>query len=154
LFNASKPDIKYLVISLAILIFISIYAFTQNKSKDPDFTRYFDERGISGTFVLFDPDYGRYYVHNHEWAEERFIPASTFKILHSLIALEAGVIADTSTTLPWDGEQREIRSWNRDHSMAIAFRNSVVWYYRETARRIGEHRMREYVTCTRYGKEI
>jgi beta-lactamase class D len=32
-----------------------------------------------------------------------FIPASTYKIFHSLVALETGVVADEHTTLPWDG---------------------------------------------------
>lgn len=112
---------------------------------------HFKDRGINGTFVLYDLHADRYYIHNPERAVERFIPASTFKIVNSLIALETGVIADTSTVLRWDGQHREVGSWNRDHSMKSAFHNSVVWYYQELARRAGENKMREMVSQIGYG---
>src|SRR5687768_15107181 len=44
--------------------------------------------GIAGTFVMLDARKGRLVVHNLERARTRFLPASTFKIPNSLIALE------------------------------------------------------------------
>lgn len=117
----------------------------------PDFAQHFREAGVTGTFVLYDPAEGRYLVHNPARARERFIPASTFKILNSLISLETRVVADTSTVFPWDGVEHEIAPWNRDHTLATAFENSVVWYYQELARRVGEDRMRDHVQRVEYG---
>lgn len=116
-----------------------------------DFARYFEEERAVGTFVLYDPESNRYRIHDIDRAKEPFIPASTFKIANSLIALETGAVPDTSTVLSWDGQERSISSWNRDHSMTTAFPNSVVWFYQELARRIGEERMQDYVNRMSYG---
>ena len=118
-----------------------------------DFGHYFQEEGLTGTFVLYDLEANRYLVYNAPRAQERFLPASTFKIVNSLIALETGSIADTSVVLAWDGRDRGSAAWNRDHSMTTAFRNSVVWYYQEAARRIGEERMQDYVRRIDYGNK-
>ncbi len=118
-----------------------------------DFAEHFREAGAVGTFVLYDPGEGRHLVHNAERARERFIPASTFKILNSLVALETGVVADTTTVFAWDGVERSIPAWNRDHTLATAYEHSVVWAYQEVARRIGETRMRDYVRRSAYGNE-
>ena len=52
-----------------------------------------------------------------------FLPASTFKIPHALIALETGVVADVDKeVIRWDGVPREIEEWNRDHTLRSAMR--------------------------------
>ncbi|MEM9665021.1 MAG: penicillin-binding transpeptidase domain-containing protein, partial [Bacteroidota bacterium] len=119
--------------------------------EQPDFAPHFEAAGVSGTFVLYDPVAGRTLVHNPERAAEPFLPASTFKILNALIALETGAAADTATVVPWDGVERSIAAWNRDHTLASGFRNSTVWYYQEMARRIGAERMQDYVQRADYG---
>jgi beta-lactamase class D len=86
-----------------------------------------------------------------ERADARFMPASTFKIPNTLIGLETGVIPDASFTLPWDGTERAIASWNQDHDLRGAIQESVVWWYQEIARRVGHARMRELVTAMRFG---
>jgi beta-lactamase class D len=65
--------------------------------------------------------------------------------------LETGVIKDENHTLTWDGTKRAVPAWNQDHNLKTAFQSSVVWYYQEIARRIGEARMKEYVTKAQYG---
>ena len=47
--------------------------------------------------------------------------------------------------------ERSIRSWNRDHDLRSAVSNSVLWYFQETARRIGPERMAKGVKALRYG---
>lgn len=126
-------------------------------AKDPvieereDFSSYFEKERAVGTFVLYDLQKNHYLVYDLERARQPFIPASTFKIVNSLIALETGAIADTSTIIAWDGQERNIASWNRDHSITTAFPNSVVWFYQELARRIGVERMQDYIDRMGYG---
>lgn len=122
--------------------------------KRADFARRFNEAGVVGTFVLYDPVDRTFLVHNLDRAQEQFLPASTFKILNSLIALETGVVADTTTVFEWDGTERMIPPWNRDHTLASAFEFSVVWVYQEIARRIGVDRMGEYVRRAKYGNAV
>ncbi|MGE5462586.1 MAG: class D beta-lactamase [Syntrophothermus sp.] len=112
-----------------------------------------DFHGFDGAFVLYDLNSGRYTRYNPERCDERLLPASTFKILNALVGLETGVIPDESYVIPWDGTQYEIASWNQDHTLKTAFQNSVVWYYREVARRIGRERMQQYIDAVGYGNQ-
>ena len=116
-----------------------------------DFAQAFEADGVTGTLVVYDPGRGQTLVHDAGRAREPFLPASTFKVLNSLIALETGVVADTNEVFRWDGTERSIPQWNRDHTLATAFENSVVWAYQDVARRIGPERMADYVARAGYG---
>lgn len=117
----------------------------------PQWQTYFDEYGVEGAFVLFDLNATTYMRYNPERCAEGFLPASTFKLLNALIALETGVIADENTVIPWDGTVYSIESWNQDQTLTTAMADSVVWAYQEMADRIGPERMQEYVDAVGYG---
>lgn len=108
--------------------------------------------------MLLDGQTGRIVRHNPERARQGFIPASTFKIPNSLIALETGVATGPDFPLPWNPEVAPPQpwwrdSWKRDQTLRTAFRESVVWYYQELARRIGPERMQTYVQRFGYGNQ-
>lgn len=117
-----------------------------------DLGAHFRTFGAEGAFVLYDAAANRLLVHNPERARSRFLPASTFKVLNSLIALETGVLTDEREVIPWDGVDRG-DWWNGDMDMAKAFERSAVWFYQEVARRVGEERMGEWVRRVGYGSE-
>ena len=88
-----------------------------------------------------------YLKYNPERCAERFIPASTFKRFNSLAALEAGAIKDENEIMEWDSVKRFYSDmWNQDLNLAQAFKYSAVWFYQESARRIGEDKMKDYIT--------
>jgi len=107
------------------------------------------------TFVVLEAETGAFTRFNPSRASEGFIPASTFKIPNALIALETGVADGAGFTLPWDGVVPEgafwVDAWSQDHTLHSAMTNSVVWYYRELARRIGLDRMRSHIDRFGYG---
>ena len=111
--------------------------------------------GIYGTFggavVIYDRNADHYTEYHPKECERRLSPASTFKIPNSLIGLESGVIRDEHYVIPWDSVNRDFPAWNRDHDLASAIANSVVWYYQELARRVGENRMLAYIQEINYG---
>lgn len=111
--------------------------------------------GFKGTFVLYDQNNDNYIIYNEEQAEKRVSPCSTFKIYNSLIGLESGVLdkEDVYTLIKWNGKEYTISSWNRDHTLASAISNSVVWYYQEVASRVGSQRMQEYINKLHYGNQ-
>ncbi len=119
--------------------------------EDPRLTALFVSTGVEGCMAVFDPQQGTLVVHNPERVGERYLPASTFKILNSLIALETGAVSDTETVVKWDGVDRGWGMWNRDHTMRSAIACSAVWVYQEFARRIGEARMQHWVRAAGYG---
>jgi beta-lactamase class D len=113
--------------------------------------KYFQD--FTGAFVLYDLNNDHYSRYNPERCAERFLPASTFKILNSLIGLETGVIPDEDYVIKWDGTQYENSAWNRDHTLKTAIQHSVVWYYQELARRVGTEKMQYHVDAVQYGNK-
>lgn len=116
-----------------------------------DLGKYF--RGYTGTMVIYDQAGDRYIVYNEPQSRKRLPPCSTFKIYNSLIGLETGVLAveDVYTLFKWNGTKHSFTNWNRDHTLASATRESVVWYFQELASRIGAQRMQEYINLIGYG---
>lgn len=119
----------------------------------PEWGSYFERYGVEGAFVVYDRNERIFVRYAPERANHRFIPASTYKIFNSLVALETGVVDGVETVVPWDSVPHQFSHWNRDHDMRSAFRYSVVWYYQELARRIGPDRMRAFVERENYGNE-
>lgn len=122
-----------------------------NWQERPDFAKYFQQAGVKGSFLLYDLNKNQYLVYNAKRANTRYVPASTFKIFNSLVALETGVVKDENEIIKWDGVKREIPEWNQDHTMKTAIKVSAVWFYQELARCIGEERMQHYINLTNYG---
>lgn len=108
-------------------------------------------QGYPGSFVLFDQENDRYLRFSPERAAGRLLPASTFKILHALIALETGVVPDENYVIPWDGTHYAVPAWNQNHTLKSAIQDSVVWYFQEVARRIGRERMQRNIDAVGYG---
>ena len=118
----------------------------------PRWKKIFDAYGVVGTAVVYDLKTDQYEVYDPERAARKFTPASTFKIPHSLIALETGVVQDErQPVFRWDGTQRDIPDWNRDHTLRTAIKYSVVWVYQEIARQVGAEREARYVKGFDYG---
>jgi len=105
-----------------------------------------------GCFVLRDLNTNRTVVrYNPERCSKRFSPCSTYKIPHSLIALETGVASGPDYLLRWDGVKRPIDDWNHDLTLQDAVRVSAVWYFQRIAPRIGAKRMQHYLDAISYG---
>jgi beta-lactamase class D len=122
-------------------------------AKPIDFKRHFQALGVEGSILISSLNNDRTYQHNPQRNSTPFLPASTFKILNSLISLETGVIADELALLTWDGMQRQIPEWNRDLNMKEAFKRSAVWFYQVLARRVGHERMQQWVAQAGYGNQ-
>jgi len=142
-------------IKLFILIpfFVINFSFPQEFEEKENFEKFYKEKNIEGCFLLYDLNSDKYLVYNPERTDSEFIPASTFKIFNSLAALEAGAVKDENEIIKWDGVHRDIESWNKDHNLRTGFRNSVVWFYQELARRIGYERMHKYIDLAGYGNK-
>ncbi|MEM7033966.1 MAG: class D beta-lactamase, partial [Chloroflexota bacterium] len=118
-----------------------------------DFGQFFAEAGVEGAFILYDLNTETYLIYNRERANVAFIPASTFKIFNSLVALETGQVKDDQEIMPWDGVTRNVPGWDQDQNLQSAIRHSAVWYYQELARRIGAEQMAHYVMLADYGNQ-
>lgn len=114
--------------------------------------KYFDENKVEGCFALMDNATGKFTVYNlSRYRDSSYLPASTFKIVNSLIGLQTGKIVNDSMVIKWDGVQRWNPEWNKDLTMYEAFRVSAVPYYQEVARRIGKDTMQMWLDSLKYG---
>lgn len=131
-----------------------LFSCTVNKAKtDNSLKKYFDENKVDGCFTMMDNASGEITVYNMTMDTMRFSPASTFKIVNSLIGLETGVITNDTMMIKWDGTKRPVESWNKDMGMSEAFKLSSLPYYQETARRIGKERMKLWIDSIGYGNK-
>lgn len=105
-------------------------------AEDATIAGLFAKAGVSGTLLIESAAGDRRFVHDDARAQKPFTPASTFKILNTLIAVEHGAIT-AEATIPWDGVEREMADWNHDQTLAGAFRVSCVWCYQLLAQRVG-----------------
>ncbi len=125
---------------------------TNNVKEDESLKVYFDSAGVTGCFGLFDNGQNNFIIYNlSRYRDSSYTPASTFKIVNSLIGIQTGVISDENMVIKWDGIKRWNEDWNKDLTMKEAFAVSAVPYYQEVARRIGHDTMKLWIDSLGYG---
>ena len=141
------------VLTAVFVSAILFFSCTVNKADiDNDLKQYFDSRNTEGCFTMLDNSTGKVTVYNLGMDTTRFLPASTFKIVNSLIGLETGKITDEKMVIKWDGVTRR-PEWDKDLTMEEAFKVSAVPYYQEVARRVGHDTMKMYIDSLSYGNK-
>ncbi|MGI9504508.1 MAG: penicillin-binding transpeptidase domain-containing protein, partial [Geminicoccaceae bacterium] len=87
--------------------------------------------------------------------DRRRAPWSTFKIPNLIIALETGVATDLAHWRDWNQHRPAANywptAWKQGHSLASAFKRSVVWYFQEIALEVGTTRYRKDLLRFGYG---
>ncbi len=138
-----------------LIVFVLLSTSPFKLLADEVISRLYREHGIEGTLVIESLD-GKYqYVHNIQRAKQRYTPASTFKIVNTLIALDTGIVGEdiNQTIFKWDGKKRAISAWNHDQSLKSAFAVSCVWCYQTIALRVGKPRYLDYLNKIHYGNK-
>jgi len=146
--------------SISVIICVIACTFllkgcTPNNVKiDNSIKKYFDDNQVSGSFSIFDNGEGSFTIYNlSRYKDSAYLPASTFKIVNSLIGLQTGVITNEKMLIKWDGIKRWNENWNKDLTMEEAFKFSAVPYYQEVARRIGKDTMQLWLDSLHYGNK-
>jgi beta-lactamase class D len=121
-------------------------------AEDSSIARLFAKAGVDGTVVIESLKSGQTFIHNDVRAAQRFSPASTFKVMNTLIAIEEGVIKGGADVFKWDGHIYSLPSWNHDQTLDSAFKVSCVWCYQEIASQVGARKYVFYLERTGYGK--
>lgn len=145
--------IKVLVINCLLLTFVSVGCTGDEDRVASDWSQFFEEFNAVGTIVVVDERVhpAQTIIYNPQRAAQGFLPASTFKIPHTLFALDAGVVQDEFQIFEWDGVQHSYPPHNQDQDLRSAMRNSVVWVYSGFAKAIGVERPRQYLEEIGYG---
>ena len=121
-----------------------------------DFKKYFDECNVEGAIAIYDHK-------NHTWilsdtvaTRKETLPASTFKIINLLIALETKTIASENDIVKWPGSTDTLKYDYRpniyhDITVKQAFEVSAGWAFIELAKKIGKDNYKKYLTLCHYG---
>ncbi|MFH7005162.1 penicillin-binding transpeptidase domain-containing protein [Flavobacterium bizetiae] len=121
-----------------------------------DFKKYFDDCNVDGAIVIYDNK-------NHKWilsdtvaTRKETLPASTFKIINMLIALETKTILSENDIVKWPGSTDTIKYDYRpniyhDISVKEAFEVSAGWAFIELAKKIGKDNYKKYLKLCHYG---
>ena len=151
----------FYVTSMAILFFSCTSNKTYPNKKDEkstefrivisEFNTIIESADVKGSILIYDFENNKYYSNDFQWAEKGNLPASTFKIPNSIIALETGIVEDDSTLFKWDGEKRYLKNWEQDLTFKQAFHYSCVPCYQEVARKIGTKKMSKHLNEIDYG---
>lgn len=116
-----------------------------------EFQTIIDSARVDGAILIYDLEADKYYSNDFTWTKKGKLPASTFKIINSIIALETGVVENDSTLFKWGGEKRRLKNWEQDLIFRDAFHFSCVPCYQDVARQIGVKNMTEYLDKLEYG---
>ena len=138
---------------MTLLVLFALSCTTNNIKVDASIRKYFDEYKVDGCFAMYDNSRNEHTVYNEKRDTVRYSPASSFKIVNALIALQTGRITNDSTIIKWDGITRDKPEWNQDLSLYHAFRVSSVPHFQQIARMIGRDTMQKWLDSLSYGNK-
>ena len=83
------------------LFLIFVFGCSPNNVKQDDsLGKFFTDNNVDGCFALMDNASGKFTVYNlGRYRDSAYLPASTFKIVNSLIGLQTGKIVNDSICL-------------------------------------------------------
>jgi beta-lactamase class D len=121
-----------------------------------DLGKFFTEFDVIGSAAIFDNNKKTWIFNDSADVYKEALPASTFKIINLLIALETGVIKNEKEVIKWVGSVDTVLYGYRPdiyHDMSVkeAFKVSAGWVFIELAKKIGKDRYKQYLTACNYG---
>ena len=146
-------SIRVLALLFSAFVLV-IFAHAQEGAMErSEWGKFFSDVQAIGTIVVVDERQANSVISVFDQArsKKRFSPASTFKIPHTLFALDAGVVRDEFQRFRWDGVKRSFAGHNQDQDLRSAMRNSTLWVYELFAKEIGQDRARRYLQQIDYG---
>ena len=122
----------------------------------PDLSKPFKACDTEGSITLYDYNAKKWISSDINDSHYPTLPASTFKIINTLIALESGVVTDENEMIKWPGATDTFKYGYRpdiyhDMSMKEAFKASAGWVYVELAKKIGKEKYKQYLNACHYG---
>jgi len=154
--RAAKRNLQRGLLPVWLFMLAIVFVGTPPRaaSANQDFiAKLFADHRSTGTLIIKSQRSGRIWIHDELRSKRRYIPASTFKIANTLIALDAGVATSADQLFKWDGVIRWLNKWNQDLTLKQAFRASSVPIFQRLAKEIGAHGMKVGLAKIAYGNQ-
>lgn len=137
---------KRILITLTLFSSITVYGQTQP----------FKDCNVKGSTTIYDGFQQKWIFSDSADATIASLPASTFKVINLLIALQTGVIKDENEVVKWVGyTDTTLYGYRpeiyRDMTVKEAFEVSAGWVFIELAKRIGREQYKQYLKSCHYG---
>lgn len=121
-----------------------------------DLNKYFDDCNLDGSISIYDNNNRKWILSDSTKINIETLPASTFKIINLLIALETKIIKDENEIIKWTGKTDTIKygfrpEIYRDMTVKEAFKVSAGWVFIELAKKIGKKNYQKYLKSSNYG---
>jgi beta-lactamase class D len=147
-----KPIERTCVVLLVVVMFAVSACSPNNVTIDNDIKTFFASNKVEGCFAIYDNAQNEFTIYNlSRFRDSAYLPASTFKIVNSMIALKTGKVFDQREVIKWDGITRSNPQWNQDLTLEQAFRYSSASHFQQVARRIGKDTMQLWLDSLHYG---
>lgn len=137
-------------------ILFSIFWFSSISFAQSEFGKFFEECNVVGSTTIYDYRNQKWFFTDSVDAQKETLPASTFKVINTLISLETGALKDENEIIQFTEMPDTVLFGYRPetyHDMALeeAFRKSVLWFYYELADRVGRETYKKYLSRLDYG---
>ena len=148
-----------IIIVLSLLISSVCFADVCKTTKPINTDPYAAEIGTRKvTFLAVDFNNKHCWAINETGLTQRHGPYSTFKIPHTLIALETGAVESVDERFEWDQKKYPAKdfwpnTWKQSHTLASAFKHSAVWYYKALVPRIKPADYKKWLAAFHYGNQ-
>lgn len=121
-----------------------------------DLQQPFRDCKLKGSITVYDYKHKKWIFSDKADAGAAMLPASTFKVINILIALETGTIKDENEIVKWPGSTDTVKYGYRpeiyhDISVKEAFEVSAGWAFVELAKKIDRKVYRHYLDACGYG---
>jgi beta-lactamase class D len=141
---------------LYLIVIFGFLGISSMVSGQVDLKRAFRECDIRGSTTIYDYKNRKWIYSDSIDAQKLSLPASTFKIINLLIALETKVIKDENEVVKWVGKTDTTLYGYRpeiykDLTVRDAFEVSAGWVFIELAKKIGKKNYIKYLKACRYG---
>lgn len=139
-----------------ILLLILIIGLVMRSQAQVNLSKPFEDCNIEGSITIYDLKEKKWISSDMTDSNRPTLPASTFKIINTLIALETSVASGEEQIIKWPGSTDTVKYGYRpdiyhDISMKEAFKLSAGWAYVELAKVIGKERYKTYLKASHYG---
>jgi beta-lactamase class D len=115
----------------------------------------FAQYGHPGAWLIKPDQAAATVLYGEALTERRLPPASTFKVLLALIALETSALKSVTEIVPWDGKNYPNQPlWQADMALKAAMQSSNESYFKVLAGRIGHTQLASWVARVGYGNAL
>lgn len=134
----------------------SIQSNNEKTVLDENYRHYFEDYNVGGSITIYDRNNKKWIFSDSIDAKATTLPASTFKIINLLIALETKTIKNENEMVKWVGSIDTVKYGYRPdtyHNMTVkeAFQVSAGWVFVELAKKIGKENYQKYLKRCNYG---